>query len=112
LDEYERSFSSPGGLNALKYYSSHFEDAEDNRELAKTPLEMPVLALGGDAFLGEGVRKWMEKVASNVRGGAIPECGHWIAEEQPEYLLTALRNFFTEGESGRKKASKARRATA
>jgi pimeloyl-ACP methyl ester carboxylesterase len=112
LDEYVRAFSSPGGLNALKYYSSHLEDAENNRELAKTPLQMPVLALGGEAFLGDGVRKWMEQVATDVRGGAIPECGHWIAEEQPEYLLRAIDDFLSEADSPRKKTVKNQRATA
>lgn len=111
LDEYVRSFSSPGGLAALKYYCTHFEDAAHNQKLAKTPLTMPVLALGGEAFLGEGVLKWMEKVASDVRGGAVPECGHWIAEEQPDYLLAAIRSFFAEGEASRKKAAKSRRVT-
>lgn len=96
LNEYTRCFSSPGGLNALKYYSTHFEDAENNLELSKTPLKMPVLAYGGAAFLGDGPKTWMEKLAVNVRGGSIPECGHWIAEEQPDFLIKELLGFFGE----------------
>lgn len=98
LDEYVRCFSSPGGLHALKYYSTHYEDAEHNRELAKTKLRMPVLAFGGAAFLGEGPRKSMEQLATKVRGGSIPDCGHWIPEERPEFLIDALLKFF--GEDG------------
>lgn len=96
LDEYERCYSSPGGLNALQYYSTHYQDAEHFRELAKRKLEMPVLALGGEAFLGEGVAKWMRELATDVRGGSIERCGHWIADERPEYLIDQLLQFFGE----------------
>jgi pimeloyl-ACP methyl ester carboxylesterase len=96
LDEYVRCFSSPGGLNALKYYSTHYEDAEHNKKLARTPLQMPVLAFGGAAFLAEGPKRAMEKLAVNVRGGSIPECGHWISEEQPQFLIDELLKFFAE----------------
>jgi len=40
----------------------------------------------------------MQTLAENVRGGEIDRCGHWIAEEQPEYLIEQLRTFF--GEEG------------
>ena len=96
LDVYARAFELPGGHHWLKYYSTHFQDAEDNRELAKTRLKMPVLAYGGAAFLGDGPKKAMEKLATNVRGGSIPECGHWIAEEQPDFLIKELLAFFAE----------------
>lgn len=96
LDEYVRCFSSPGGLNALKYYSTHYEDAEYNRELAKTPLKMPVLAFGGSAFLGNGPKQSMERLAHDVQGGTIPDCGHWIVEEQPDFLIRELLAFFVD----------------
>jgi pimeloyl-ACP methyl ester carboxylesterase len=96
LEEYVRCYSSPGGLHALKYYSTHYEDAAHNRVLAKTPLKMPVLAYGGAAFLGEGPKKALEQLAVNVRGGSIPECGHWIPEERPQFLIDELLKFFAE----------------
>ena len=45
--EYARGYEGPGGLNALKYYQNHWLDAEHNREFAKKPLAMPVLASAG-----------------------------------------------------------------
>jgi len=99
LDEYVRCYSSPGGLRALQWYSTHYDDADYFRELAKRPLEMPVLALGGAAFLGDGVRQAMQKVAKDVRGGAIERCGHWIPDERPDYLLDQLLHFFAEERS-------------
>jgi len=94
LDEYERAYAAPGGLRALNYYRTHFIDAEHNRESAKQPLTIPVLALGGEGFLGPIVEQGMAALATNVEGQIIPECGHWVADEQPEYIISALQKFF------------------
>jgi pimeloyl-ACP methyl ester carboxylesterase len=94
LDEYERSYAAPGGLRALNYYRTHFSDAEHNAESAKQPLAVPVLALGGAGFLGPIVEQGMSALATDVRGEIIPECGHWVTEEQPEYVVSALQKFF------------------
>ena len=57
---------------------------------------MPVLALGGAMSFGIGVKKSLEAVANEVRGGVIEGCAHWVAEEQPERLLEALLPFLAE----------------
>lgn len=95
LDEYERTYAAPGGMRALDYYRTHFVDAEHNRESAKTPLKMPVLAIGGAAFLGDIVHKGMSALAENVRGVVIPECGHWVPDEQPEIFNSLLTDFLS-----------------
>lgn len=38
----------------------------------------------------------VNEVATNVRGGVIERCGHWIADERPEYLTEQLLAFFGE----------------
>lgn len=66
---------------------------------------MPVLALGGErGFRGMPLAS-MKLLAENVRGGVIERCGHWIPEEQPEYLTSQLLNFFSEPESEEAHAS-------
>jgi pimeloyl-ACP methyl ester carboxylesterase len=55
---------------------------------------MPLLALGGDMSLGDITPKLYGAVAEDVRGGVIPQCGHWVAEERPEYLIDQLLAFF------------------
>jgi pimeloyl-ACP methyl ester carboxylesterase len=40
----------------------------------------------------------LAQLAENVSGGVIPQCGHYIAEEQPEELLRRLNVFFSEHE--------------
>ena len=59
---------------------------------------MPVLALGGARAeargRGEEPLESLRAIASKVTGGAIPECGHFIPEEQPAVLAERLLAFF------------------
>jgi pimeloyl-ACP methyl ester carboxylesterase len=57
---------------------------------------MPVLAMAGEACLGELTKKCLELAATDVRGEMIPCCGHWIREERPEFIAETLREFFDE----------------
>jgi pimeloyl-ACP methyl ester carboxylesterase len=84
----------------LGYYRALPTDAEDNRAiLARNgKLRMPVLALGGIKSFGRGMEclESVQRVAENVRGGVIEDCGHWLAEEQPDTLARELMAFFGE----------------
>ena len=53
-------------------YRTHWTDAEYNKESAKQPLTVPVLALGGAGFLEPIVEQGMSALASNVHGEIIP----------------------------------------
>ncbi len=57
----------------------------------------PALAAGGERSIGAAVKLCMQQVASDVRGGALERCGHWIAEEQPQALLDELTAFLGQG---------------
>jgi pimeloyl-ACP methyl ester carboxylesterase len=37
----------------------------------------------------------LQRLAANVHGGVIENCGHWMPEEQPAELLHRLLNFFS-----------------
>ncbi len=100
IDEYVRAYSRPGVLRAgFEYYRATPTDILHNNENKKTPLAMPVLALGGSGGKGRGMQvlENMRQLASDVRGGEIARCGHWLAEEQPEALVRELLAFFGEG---------------
>ncbi|CAI8989006.1 hypothetical protein EMIT0P294_70013 [Pseudomonas sp. IT-P294] len=59
------------------------QDAIDNRTfLAQGKLQMPVLALGGEATFGPMIGEVLRCVADNLEHVIIPDCGHWITEEQ------------------------------
>jgi pimeloyl-ACP methyl ester carboxylesterase len=97
--EFLRTYKKPGAFRALlEIYRALPQDAEDNRTiLARNgKLKMPVLALGGDKSFGRGSEcvESLRRVAENVRGGVVNDCGHWIAEEQPDFLTEQLLDLF------------------
>ncbi|GJD51229.1 Soluble epoxide hydrolase [Methylobacterium crusticola] len=99
--EYFRTYTTVGAFRAmLAFYRALPVDAEDNRAiLARNgKLRMPVLALGGEKSFGRGMEciESLRRVAEDVRGGLVKECGHWIPEEQPEVLRDELMRFFAE----------------
>jgi pimeloyl-ACP methyl ester carboxylesterase len=62
---------------------------------------MPVLALGASYIpvLGGNITTptivyGMQQLAENVQGIKVPNSGHFIAEEQPEFVISQLSNFF------------------
>ena len=62
---------------------------------------MPVLALaasyypvfGGNVSM-PGLIYGMKILAQDVRAVIVPNSGHWIAEEQPQFVIKQLANFF------------------
>jgi pimeloyl-ACP methyl ester carboxylesterase len=71
-----------------------FEDAEAVKQWSRTPLTMPVLALGGERGAGAYMRPVWQALATQVEGGVMEGAGHWIADEQPEALIRRLDEFF------------------
>lgn len=98
LDEYVRTYSAPGAIHAgASLYRTIPTDIEHNQEnLRRGKLEMPVLALGADHMMKDNTLKSLQQFASNVRGGVIEQCGHYVPEEQPERLIEHLMTFFAE----------------
>jgi len=95
IDEYVRCYSAPGALRAgFEQYRAMPKTAVAFAELAKRPLTIPVLALGGEASLGDVVLTTARRVAGDVRGGTVPRAGHWVADERPDDLVERLRAHF------------------
>jgi pimeloyl-ACP methyl ester carboxylesterase len=96
--EYLRTYVKPGAMRAMfSIYRALPQDAEDNQNLlaAQGKLKMPVLALGGDKSFGRGLETMesLQRVAENVQGGLVPNSGHWVCEEQPEFISEQLLKF-------------------
>jgi pimeloyl-ACP methyl ester carboxylesterase len=70
--------------------------ADNAAIIARFKLSMPVLALGGDRSWGRRMEvvESLRRVAVDVQGGMIENCGHWMPEEQPDQLLRRLLSFF------------------
>jgi pimeloyl-ACP methyl ester carboxylesterase len=54
---------------------------------------MPTLGIDGEQD-GRLSTSTLAQIAVDVRGALIPECKHWVAEEQPEHLAKILLKFF------------------
>ena len=95
IDEYVRVYQGLGGLRGmLGYYRAVLEDMKQNRQFARHKLKPPVLALGADQGSAPNLYEAMQPLALEVRGGQIAECGHYIAEEQPQKLADEMLAFF------------------
>jgi pimeloyl-ACP methyl ester carboxylesterase len=86
----------------FEYYRAFPQDAIQNMNYSKTKLTMPVLALGGGyipTFEGNitmpTIVYGMKILAQNVTEIIVPNAGHYIAEEQPDFLVKLLYNFFS-----------------
>lgn len=102
LDQYVASIKKPGFLRAMLQPFAAYTVKADNEFFERTvrtkPLQMPVLALGGEASLApvsvlEGL--W-GKVANNATYDIIPRAGHWFADENPEWVAARIDAFFTD----------------
>ena len=95
MAEYVRAYSQPGALRAGFHY---YRAALDEDVIALTgctqKLSMPVRAWGGERFMGDILPLW-QRVADNVQGGMVERCGHFMAEERPDFVLRQVEEFFT-----------------
>ena len=95
--EYMRTYGNPETTRTgLAYYRALDADVAANAQwLQGGRLAMPVLAIGGAEAFGRGEETLasLRRVGSDVRGGVMPDCGHFIPEEQPERLTAELLQF-------------------
>jgi pimeloyl-ACP methyl ester carboxylesterase len=102
INEFVSHYSAPGGMRAgFEYYRAFPQEAIQNENYSKTKLTMPVLALGagyipvfGGNITMPSIVYGMKILAQNVEGITVPNSGHWIPEEQPEFVIKQLANFF------------------
>ncbi|SEF07027.1 Pimeloyl-ACP methyl ester carboxylesterase [Rhizobiales bacterium GAS188] len=92
---YAALYAQPGAMRAgFAQFLAFTQDAVDNRTfLAQGKLQMPVLAFGGEATFGPLIGAVIRCVADNVEDAIIPDCGHWITEEQPQAMTDLVVDF-------------------
>ncbi|MFL6422781.1 MAG: alpha/beta fold hydrolase [Nitrososphaeraceae archaeon] len=102
INEYVSHYSVPGAMRAgFEYYRAFPQDAIQNMNYSKTKLTMPVLALGGGYIPTFGgnitmptIIYGMKILAQNVQAITVPNSGHFIPEEQPDFVVDQLLKFF------------------
>lgn len=96
VDEYERAYAAPGGIRGmLGYYRAVVEDIAIHERLGKTPITVPLLAVAAAQGSAPKLHEQLAPFGDDVRGVVIEETGHYIPEEQPEALASALRDFIS-----------------
>ncbi len=94
IDAYAQALARPGALrSSFSYYRTLPTDRDDNRIFGKTPLRMPVLAVGAAWGYGAASAQAIRRVAGDVRDVLIERSGHYPAEERPAELAGVIRNF-------------------
>ena len=105
IDEFVTKYSAPGAMRAgFEYYRAFNEDAVQNTALVnQSKLQIPVLVLAGDNYPvfggdipGNFALDSTKALATNVTGITVPFSGHWIPEEQPQFVIEQLAKFFNE----------------
>jgi pimeloyl-ACP methyl ester carboxylesterase len=85
---------------SFEFYRALTTTIAQNEQRKAKRLTLPVLAIGGVESSGEGVGNTMKLVADDVQTLVLPNCGHWVAEQAPEELLSALAAFLAPYKQG------------
>jgi pimeloyl-ACP methyl ester carboxylesterase len=88
IDEYIRTFAGHEGvLGALGVYRATFVTMEQTEALLADPVEVPIVALGGERALGARVGEMLGLVARYVESDTVPDVGHFLPEEAPDEII-------------------------
>lgn len=92
---YAKFYALPGAMHSgFEQFHAFDQDVIDNKAyLAKGPLPMPVLAIGGEKSFGVMMETVARAAATNVQGAVIPNAGHWLMEEQPQATIAVITQF-------------------
>jgi pimeloyl-ACP methyl ester carboxylesterase len=96
IDRYIANQTRPGRLNAgLVYYRALSGGKEFFSRIVEPPWPFPVLAIDGDHSENGLTAKSFERVAPELRSVIAVDCGHFVQEEQPQFLAKTLIEFLS-----------------
>ncbi|WDZ83325.1 alpha/beta fold hydrolase [Micromonospora cathayae] len=95
-DTYYRAYSDPARRTAgYNYYRAFDTDIADNRASAAAgKVSTPILAMGAQYVFGPAVAASYRNVGTDVREVVAPASGHFVPEENPQFLLDCVKLFF------------------
>ncbi len=92
IDEYMRCYGQPERMSAgYDYYRAVPQSIAALADASK--LAMPVLAIGAEHGVGEGLAKALDPKCDDLTGDVIAGSGHFIPEEAPAELTDRLLAF-------------------
>lgn len=94
MAEYNDRFTAPGGMRGiLETYRAEIQNIHLNTAIIESQgkVSTPCITVGGIEFYGVTVKGHAEKIFSNiVDSDVLMECGHHLANEQPEKLAAHI----------------------
>jgi pimeloyl-ACP methyl ester carboxylesterase len=94
LEVFARALAQPGNTRGgLEWYRAFPTDHANGLGWKRHPLAIPVLALGGEHNYGPRIVAMLEEFATDVSGGSIADCAHWLPEERPIETADAVLAF-------------------
>lgn len=96
IDEYARTYQRPQVLTGgFELYRTLDQDERDNK--AVKPITIPTLLLTAEGTL-PFTRSTVQPLMSDItRAVDVPKAGHWLIEENPEFVTAELTKFFASG---------------
>jgi pimeloyl-ACP methyl ester carboxylesterase len=96
-----RAYQQPGAVRgSCMDYRAAPQDVAQDREDADQLIDCPVLTMWGEDFSAVGqaydVLEVWKGIARDVRGVAIPQCGHLCQEERPDVVNVELLDFLAD----------------
>lgn len=96
VQHYVMQMRQPGNLRAsLNLYGVIPEAATQTAQMTARRLDVPMLAWGGRASFADHCITAAQAIAVSARGGVIEHCGHWVFEEQPDFICAELSAFWS-----------------
>jgi uncharacterized RmlC-like cupin family protein len=97
---YAALYALPGAMRSgFAQFHAFTQDAIDNRAPGQAKLTMPVLAVGGEKSFGLMMATVMRFAATDVREAVVPDSGHWVMHENPDFTVALVSGFLREREA-------------
>lgn len=96
ITEYARHYASPGGMTAgFNYYRTLPQDADLAASFAEKKLLIRVLAITGRQSGADRLGKALRGKSEDFREVILEECGHFVAEEDPNSFHEIVDRFIS-----------------
>lgn len=98
LNHFRKAAAQEGALTAMiNYYRANFKDLfnKNSRPQERDILSVPTLMIWGeeDTALGKELTYGTEEYVTDFQIRYIPNCSHWVQQEQPELVNQYMRDF-------------------
>ena len=94
-EHYAKLYAKPGAMHSgFEQFKAFDQDVIDNKAfLAKGPLQMPVLGIGGEKSFGPMMATVAQAAAAHVQEAVVARSGHWLMEENPKDTVKLIEDF-------------------